>query len=450
MVGSLYVAVAVQSLRFNCWMFEGLAMASQIQILSTKQASVSIAEPAGGANAANLGIVSSAATSRSPKMASTWPAWMSRLPLEDTAPPLHSHAIAVAVPARDEAARIVACLNALRISAETAGLNNVCVIVLVNNSRDSTARYARAFNSKSMIVRVVEVTLVKAEAHAGGARRLALDLALAELPDRGVLMTTDADSQVDANWFAANLAEIEAGADAVAGVVMFAPDAHIPVTASRHAEWRLAQLQARLHWLLDPRPQDRWPTHIWAWGASLAVTASAYRAVGGLPAVPLAEDRAFAAMLDRHGFNVRRSHAPVVVTSHRRHGRAPGGLADMLAAYSNDVMPCDAALEPTASLVRRLAWRAHLRNRFAQNGPKICARMTSRLKIQLDSVSADEKKTFGNWWLAIENASPYLARERVLPASLPWEIRRAERLINRIERKGRPGDIAQSVDAIFP
>lgn len=396
-----------------------------------------------------LDLASCAVTSRLSDQAPVLPEWMSSLPAEFTPPTKHRYDIAVAIPARDEAASIVACLDALHIAAKNAGQQNVSVVVFVNNSRDATAQNAREFKCDCMTIRVVEATLDKADAHAGGARRMALDVALAELPDGGILMTTDADSQVDLNWFAANIAEIEAGADAVAGVVTFAPDAQIPVTALRRAEWRLAQLQARLHSLLDPRPQERWPTHIWAWGASLAVTASAYRAVGGLPSVPLAEDRAFAALLDRHGFTVRRSHAPLVVTSHRRHGRAPGGLADMLAAYHTDVAPCDAALEPTASLVRRLAWRARLRRRFNEYGPNVCARMISRLKIDPGGVPFDKMEIFGHWWSALEEASPRLARKRVMPGSLRREIKRAERLISFMERQEPPNDIAQFVGARF-
>lgn len=374
--------------------------------------------------------------------------WMSTFPRGSVARPLRRYDIGIAIPARNEAACIVASLAALALAVEIAGQNQVCVLVLVNNSRDDTAARARAFCSVKLKIRVVEVVLDQANAHAGGARRLAIDLVLDDLPDSGILMTTDADSCVEPDWLAANLAEIEAGADAVAGVVTFAPEAQIRVAASRHAEWRLARLHARLHSLLDPRPQARWPTHIWAWGASLAVTVAAYRAVGGLPAVPLAEDRAFADRLDRHGFCVRRSHAPVVVTSTRLHGRAPGGLATLIGAYTNDDMPCDAAIEPTVSLMRRLVWRARLQRRHAYDGAKVCARMVGRLGITRSSLSAVDGTTFLDWWAAIEQASPQLRRERVPTESLPLEIGRAERLVRLFECRTRRSDTAGCVDDI--
>lgn len=94
----------------------------------------------------------------------------------------------------------------------------------------------------------------------------------------------------------------------------------------------------------------------------MALTVSTYRAVGGVPCVPLAEDRALADAVVRGGFRLRRSHAPLVYTSARRQGQAPGGFADLIVSYAADrATPCDAALEPTRVLLLRLALRSRLR-----------------------------------------------------------------------------------------
>jgi Glycosyl transferase family 2 len=354
--------------------------------------------------------------------------------IERMAAPTRVHEVAVAVPACNESERIEACVAALDRSARRARPSRVAVTLFVNNSGDATAAIARAMRPKHLRLTVVETELAPDEAHAGGARRAALDLALNGLAEDGVLMTTDADSCVHRDWISANLAEVEAGADVVAGAVTFLPDARVAVPPARNAEWRLAQVHARLHSLLDPRPQARWPTHIWAWGASLAVTARAYRAVGGLPSLPLAEDRALVDLLEVHGFGVRRSHAPVVYTSPRRRGRAPGGFADLLASYvDDDGGPCDAALEPTANLVRRLAWRAHLRGRHAAHGPLTCTRMVRRLGVPSAQLASAEA-SFGQWWQRIEAIAPVLRRERVTLETLSSEIGRATRLVNLIER----------------
>lgn len=326
--------------------------------------------------------------------------------------------VAIALPARNEADSIATCLGALDRAAGVATREGpggeVRVVVLVNNSDDATAAAARCFVPRAMSVGVEEIVLPRAQAHAGGARRVALDRAAALVGDApadgGVLMTTDADSVVDPGWIAANLAEIAAGADAVAGVVAFdeATRAGLPPLPLRALEWRLAELHARLASLIDPRPHDPWPNHIWAWGASLALTVSAYRTIGGLPPVPLAEDRALAAAIEAHDLRLRHSHAPVVFTSARLHGRAPGGFADLLRDYlGNDGTLCDAALEPTAALVRRLRRRAGLRAEFAADG-----------------------QLFGAYWADYERRAPGLVRERLEPAALPGEVALAERLVS--------------------
>lgn len=343
------------------------------------------------------------------------------------------YAVAVAVPACNEAASIKACLQALDVAAANAVGSTVVVVVLVNNSKDATLEIARSYRPFAIRLSVVDVALPPRRAHAGGARRAALERAAAQLPVDGIMMTTDADSRVDPHWIAANLCEIAAGADAVAGVVAFddAARATLPPLPLRALEWQLAALQARLTSQLDPRPHDPWPNHIWAWGASLALTVSAYRRVGGLPPVPLAEDRALAEAIERADLRLRRSHAPVVFTSPRLAGRAPGGFADLLHNYSvAAATPCDAALEPTMMLLRRLRWRARLRRAAATGGLAYAARMALRL-----GYAGPAYGGFGALWSAVEAESPALVRHRVEPATLAREVALAERLVSRLERR---------------
>ena len=306
-------------------------------------------------------------------------------------------------------------MSALDRAAARSGALSTVAVVLVNNSDDDTATLAERFVTRHCTVVVEQVTLTPA--NAGTARAAALDCALNMLPDDGILMTTDADSEVAPDWIAANLAELDAGADAVAGVVAFnaATRATLPAFgADRSLEWRLADLHARLGTLIDPLPHDPWPNHIWAWGASLAVTATAYRTVGGIPAVPLAEDRAFAERIAANDLRLRHSHAPVVYTSARQWGRAPGGFADLIRAYSTGSdMPCDAALEPTRRLVNRLRWRARCR--------------------------AEGAKGFGARWASLEANTPKLAYRRLQTQDLSAEVALASRLIEALEqaRAGR-------------
>ncbi len=341
--------------------------------------------------------------------------------------------VSIAVPACNEAGTIETCMSALDVAAAHAVGATVQLVILVNNSSDRTAEIARRHRPRALRARVLEITLPPRHAHAGGARRAAMEHAATLLPPDGILMTTDADSRVHPNWIAANLAELAAGADAVAGAVAFdeADRIALPLLPARALEWQLAGLQAHLGSLVDPRAHDPWPNHIWAWGACLALTLSAYRRIGGLPSVPLAEDRALAAALERSDLKVRHSYAPLVLTSTRRHGRAPGGLADLLHSYvADEGTPCDAALEPTAALLRRLYWRAKLRRIAGENGLDAAAKDAQRLGCNAGPVYG-----FGALWSAVEAQSPLLKRSRVTPAMLAGEIGLAQRWISRIQQR---------------
>lgn len=354
--------------------------------------------------------------------------------------------VAVAIPARNEVAMIEGCLHALDVAAAKAIGATVRLVVCVNNSSDGTTERARRFRPRTAQISVCDIALPPHHAHAGGARRAALDDAAMMLPAHGILMTTDADSRVDPDWILANLVELAAGADAVAGTVAFddADLAALPDLPTRALEWRLAELQAQLGSLIDPRPHDPWPNHLWAWGASMALTLSAYRQIGGLPLVPLAEDRALAAALERDDLKLRHSHLPRVITSARLDGRAPGGLADLLQSYLTDAeTPCDAALEPTVLLLRRLVLRARLRRLAEREGLMAAATHAQGLGCPAQNVTG-----FGALWSAVEARLPSMQRQRVLPSALAAEVALAERWISRIDRPAADqADIAASARA---
>ena len=81
----------------------------------------------------------------------------------------------------------------------------VLIVVFANNCTDQSASLARWFGgtTSSLDVRVVEVSFPPSTAHAGNARRAAMDIAEAWLVEGGerdgVILTTDADSQVAPN-----------------------------------------------------------------------------------------------------------------------------------------------------------------------------------------------------------------------------------------------------------
>ena len=240
----------------------------------------------------------------------------------------------VAVPARDEAVLLDACLDALDIAAR--GIDGVEALLLLNNcTDDSLAVAARAAPRLALPLRVVAATLPADSANAGAARRLAMALAAARLGGRrdGVVLSTDADSRVAGDWLATNLAAIDAGADAVAGE--FLPDV-AEFAALRPAvrlRFRAARAKARLRAFVARRPHDPWPRHGTHSGASIAVRLPTLIAMGGLPPRPVGEDAAFFAAIERVGGKVRHDPRVLVHTSCRTVGRAPGGMAATLARW---------------------------------------------------------------------------------------------------------------------
>ena len=108
------------------------------------------------------------------------------------APAAAASCAVVAVPARNEEAVVGRCLHAL------ADQGPVEVALLLNNCEDGTAAAAMsAAASSGLRVSVLNVRLPAEAAHAGWARRLAMDLAAGLLLKRGkpdgVILTTDAD-----------------------------------------------------------------------------------------------------------------------------------------------------------------------------------------------------------------------------------------------------------------
>ena len=257
-------------------------------------------------------------------------------------PPRAGLHTSVIIPAKDEVANLPAALAALATQTCLEGhplpTNSYEVIVLANNCLDDTAAVVRqqARQFPQLVLHVAELCLPAEHAHVGRARRLLMDEACARLEQvgqsAGIIASTDADTRVAPTWLAATQAEIAAGADAVGGRILTETEElnqggfpSLQRVQSRDAAYRL--LCARLEDLLDPAAADPWPRHHQHFGASLALTAHAYRRVGGLPEVRFLEDEALCRQLRRHDLALRHSPHVRVLTSARRDGRVEVGLS---------------------------------------------------------------------------------------------------------------------------
>lgn len=223
--------------------------------------------------------------------------------------------VAVVIPAANEEQRIARCLAAVgaarRRLASHAGLQAE-VIVVLDSCRDATAAICATFPCVT--------TITTTSQNVGAARRAGTAAALRRRagPARELwLASTDADSEVPADWLTAMVAEAGRGADLVLGTVLPGPDLSPP---------------ARARWLAGHQLRNGHP-HVH--GANLGIRADAYLALGGWQPLVTGED----ADLARRGaaagtVRLSRIAAIPVVTSVRRTARAPRGFSSYLRALS--------------------------------------------------------------------------------------------------------------------
>ena len=358
----------------------------------------------------------------------------------------------VAVPVKDEEERLPACLRALAQQRDQLWQpipqTLVRIVVFANNCTDQSASLARRLGEcLSLDLRVVEARLPPATAHAGNARRAAMDLAEAWLVEGGerdgVILTTDADSQVGSNWIAENVAAFEAGAEAVLGRIDLDEEGdYLPQALHQRGELEDAyeRLLTELSSLLDPLEHNPWPHHATISGASLGITRAAYCRVGRLPRVPLGEDKALIALLSRQDARIRYCPTAHVITSGRTHGRAPGGVADTLAIRSKEPEAfCDDALEPFRTAFDRALWRGRLRRLHAAGRLALDQDWAAELGLSACDVNDVIKEApFGAAWNIIEDRSSLFARHLLRPAELPEQIAIARRSL-RLLREGGSG-----------
>jgi hypothetical protein len=234
-------------------------------------------------------------------------------------------AIAIAVPARDEAERLPVLLNALAKQQDNPPFT---LALYFDNCVDGSEALVGAMADRLPFPIIMHGGHSNNPPSAGVARRRAMALAASVVP-AGTLMTTDADSAPAADWIAANLRGLQA-ADIVAGQIVQEAVRTSPVQA------QLAAYLDRLHRfrrLLDPVPWEATMSHHWTSAASLAMRSDTYRAIGGFPAIPSGEDAGLADTAARGGYRIRRDAAVRVVTSSRRSGRATTGFAACLSSW---------------------------------------------------------------------------------------------------------------------
>ena len=355
----------------------------------------------------------------------------------------------VAIPAKNEAELIYACLTSLARQSEPAD----DIVVLVNNTTDLTAEIARSLvSSLKSRLHVHEITVTPDFANAGAMRRLAMDKAADMAGTQGAILTTDADGQLPFDWVARNLGWLRAGYDAVCGRAVIDPadETLIPVHLLQD-DWAETQYTALLdeidHWV-DPRSWDPWPRHTHRSGASIAVRSAVYAAVGGLPHVSHSEDRGFVARLEQRDCKIRHDTEITVTVSGRHSGRARGGMAEAIArrVIKQDEW-ADDRLEMPQAAMRRAELRCRARTVWQSpvHGLPSLASMLMLPPAQVEGLM--RSPWFGAAWADIESVSPVLHRTPIAMAALRDAIIEAKPILNRLQKSAVPSNTRPSRDA---
>lgn len=275
--------------------------------------------------------------------------------------------LCVCVPARNEAERLPALLEAL---ADQDWSETICVLVAINNTSDKSMEavaLAQARHVGRLNIHVVSAYFPPELAHAGSARRLAMTEGLRRLSsiESAILISTDADARPPADWLGNIVAAFARGADLVGGKILIDEECEpLPDEVARLRR-RWDRYWARVREIedeIDPLSWDPPPRHGDHTGASLAIRAKLYLACGGVPLLPTGEDVALVNAAVALGGRLSHPADVTIRVSPRMDGRAEGGMAaamkDLFAIAQSAVAPMAPAFNHWAE---RASWRRQWR-----------------------------------------------------------------------------------------
>lgn len=274
-----------------------------------------------------------------------------------TGPRSRQYDTAIVIPARNEARRIGRCLRAIANQAPGALVSTIIVMV-ANNCTDETCKQALSIARAASLDLLILDIAFPGSGSVGAARRIGVNAAKRMWPELAYFLGTDADCLVDGNWVSANRTYLKS-VDCVCGNILPQPDEvrFLPPECGRAARLEYEYTRAMLEFinLMQPDPLNPWPHHGSAGGASLGFRYDAYRAVGGFSDLVCGEDRDLVGKFHAGGRTVLYPSNVRVFASCRLKGRAPGGMADALAARAGDSDSfADEALAPVSELMSRM------------------------------------------------------------------------------------------------
>ncbi len=370
-------------------------------------------------------------------------------------PPSASLLISVIIPVRNEVSGLIKTLHALRTQQKANGMpfgyDRYEVLLLANNCTDHTFQLATEYKQiyPDFPLLAAEIALPPQKANVGTARGLLMDEACRRFmqlgKSKGIIASTDGDTEADAWWMHHIIAEFEKGNDAVGGRIMVQQqEKDSCLYHSLDETYR--NLVARVESILDPLEYDPWPRHYQYFGASLAVTCEMYQQAGRLPQLPYLEDEAFYRALVRRDARIRKSPSVKVHTSGRQNGRVQVGLSEQLRKWSQMKDDKEQQLVvPAAEIIARLQCRRMVRlywQEAADRGTVHAGKLeTVAKKLSLSHAwlrsELEKSHFFGQLWESIEQqiASGHWAGQWK-PEGINGAIGDLTEFVNRYQRTG--------------
>ena len=326
--------------------------------------------------------------------------------------------VSVVIPVRNEAENLASTLSAFtnqkNLDGNALDPRFFELIILANNCTDDSAEIIKRFQREHprLQIHLAEISPSPEDSNIGSVRRLLMNEAFFRFKTasrNGVILTTDGDTRVADNWIAANLREIESGAEAVGGRIIIAPNELAKMDAKcrefhlQDEEYRL--LAAEIEGLIDDLPHDTSPRHHQHFNGSFAVKTDVYEKAGGVPKVKFLEDVAFYESLQRIDAKFRHSPLVQVFTSARDVGRSEVGLSYQLNEWRK-LGECGAeflvesayTIEAKLKAKRKLrgVWRQIVAGGFPTNADAVNLSQNLDVPTQFLVDELDNSATFGS------------------------------------------------------
>lgn len=299
-----------------------------------------------------------------------------------TLPPASAHLkMSVIIPAKDEEGQIIETLQSLLDQKNGDGTSfekyKFEILILCHNCADTTKGKSESFFRDNPQLQGHVLSLNSNEANTvGAARRILMNIAYGRLQDeRGLIISTDADTIADTTWLFHLEKFIPQETSLVCGLI----STNLLGLKQQALDYLVAKdeyllLKCRLESLLFPNSHDPWPRHNYHWGPNLAIKKSVYAAVGGIKPLHFLEDVDLYNRVVGEGYLVRHCLDSKVKTSNRIDSRCQEGFGAELKVWT-DWAGVAYNVEGLEKLLLRLSIYNLIRELYKEESPKILKRI---------------------------------------------------------------------------